>query len=123
VKSGGGPTWPAPWKHQIHTAGGGHDTADGFRKILFALWLFHKRRPQDLPRLLLHGSPMLGRLNAQPSLQRIIQTPYGNASHAINDSIAITARTTYENRTATVRESRCLTGSAHPRTPNANLRR
>jgi hypothetical protein len=36
---------------------------------------------------------MLGCPNAQPSLQRIIQTPYGNASHAINDSIAINACT------------------------------
>jgi hypothetical protein len=55
---------------------------------------------QDLPYLLLHGSPMMGGPNAQPSLQRVIQTPYCNASHtsmiALPSTLAIVKIKAYE---------------------------
>lgn len=72
----------APGKHQIHTTKWVHLTPDRFGEVLLALRLPLKLRLQDLTHLFLHGSPMLGGPNAQPSLQRVIQTPYCNASHA-----------------------------------------
>jgi len=62
---------------------------DGLSKILRLGLRPRQSRFEQFARLLLHGSPVAGGTNTQSPFRVFGEFSNGNASHAINDSIAI----------------------------------